>query len=353
MKILVDENIPAAEHYFGALGELHYLPGRAISRQHLRDVDILLLRSVTRVDRGLLEQTPVRFVGSCTAGIDHVDRDYLRQSGIAFAHAPGANARSVVEYVLSALCHLSQRLGRVDPGMSVGIVGVGNVGRRLYQLLDAIGFQCLLYDPLIEPVPGINWSTSLDQVLRADIVSLHTPLTTTGRHATHHMLAAQQLAELATDAILINSSRGAVVDNRALAQLLARRRDLGVVLDVWEPEPDINLSLMSRVTLATPHIAGYSYDGKLRGTEMVYRELCKYLDVTLQPGLAEQHEGEPLMAVSGWPALCRKMLAIYDIALDDRRMRQHLLNTPGHGSEFERLRRDYPVRREAAYCERR
>lgn len=348
MKLLVDENIPAAEQYFGGIGELHYMPGRAISRQDLHDVEILLLRSVTRVDRELLQHTPVRFVGSCTAGVDHIDRDYLRQSGIAFAHAPGANARSVVEYVLSALCHLSQQQGRVEPGMSVGIVGLGNVGRRLYQLLDAIGFECMAYDPLIPAVPGFNWLTSLEQVLRADIISLHTPLTTSGRYATRHMLTAQQLAGLGSDAILINSSRGAVVDNRALVQVLPQRPDLGVVLDVWEPEPDIDLSLMSRVALATPHIAGYSYDGKLRGTDMVYRELCQYLDIEPQAGLAEQQQAEPLLATSGWRALCDKMLSIYDIAHDDRSMRECLLNTGNPGGEFERLRRDYPVRREAS-----
>jgi erythronate-4-phosphate dehydrogenase len=351
VKILVDENIPAAEQYFGAIGELHYLPGRVISRQDLHDVDVLLVRSVTRVDRELLQHTPVRFVGSCTAGVDHIDRDYLQQSGIAFAHAPGANARSVVEYVLSALCHLSQQ-GRVDPGMSVAIVGVGNVGRRLYHLLDAIGFECMAYDPLIPAAPGFNWLTSFEQVLRADIISLHTPLTTSGPYATRHRFAAEQLAGLGRDAILINSSRGAVVDNQALLQLLPQRQDLAVVLDVWEPEPDIDLSLMSRVALATPHIAGYSYDGKLRGTKMVYRELCRYLDIELPPGLAEEPQAEPLLASSGWRALCDKMLSIYDIASDDRSMRECLLNTSSPGSDFERLRRDYPVRREAAYCDR-
>ena len=147
MKLLFDENITAAEHYFGHLGQMCSRPGRAISPQDLQDVDVLLVRSVTQVDRALLAASPVRFVGSCTAGVDHIDLDYLAEAGIAFAHAPGANARSVVEYVLSALCYLSRQRGRVAPGNSVGIIGLGNVGARLYRLLDAIGFECLATTP--------------------------------------------------------------------------------------------------------------------------------------------------------------------------------------------------------------
>ena len=205
------------------------------------------------------------------------------------------------------------------------------------------------YDPLIPWRSGINLQVSLEQVLRADIISLHVPLTHGTAHGTYHMLAADQLAALSRGAILINSARGAVVDNQALGRLLQQRHDLGVVLDVWEHEPKIDLSLMAQVDLATPHIAGYSYDGKLRGTELVYQGLCRYLGVELPARNAGGAQSDPLLAESGWDVLCGKMLSIYDIAADDRRMRDCLVDLDSTVSEFERLRRQYPVRREAAY----
>ncbi len=350
MKLVIDENIPAAETLFGEFGELILLPGREITKARVRDADVLLVRSVTPVNRELLNGSNVGFVGSCTAGVDHIDRQYLALAGIHFAHAPGANARSVVEYVLSALCRLGTDCSRVRPGMSVGIFGLGNVGGRLYRLLTNCGFNCLGYDPYLKSECGMVLASDPGQLLRADIITLHTPLTRNNEHPTYHLIGPAELASLPQNAILINSSRGAVLDNRALAQLLPQRRDLAVVLDVWENEPLIDRALMGLTALATPHIAGYSYDGKLLGAEMVCRQLRNWCDAT--PGSNDTliHETEALPLDEGWEALCLRMLSVYDIAEDDRRMRAALGEEDHYGSVFEQLRRDYPLRREAMFA---
>jgi erythronate-4-phosphate dehydrogenase len=349
LKIVLDENIPGAEELFGPFGEVRKLPGRRIGATDVLSADILLVRSVTRVDEQLLAGSQVRFVGSCTTGVDHIDQQYLGDAGIAFAHAPGANAQSVVEYVLSALCRLAIDSSRVEPGMSVGIVGLGNVGGRLYRLLSACGFHCIGYDPLIEPPPGFTLAESLAQVLCADIVSLHTPLTRSGRYATAHMLGAEQLAALPVGGILINSSRGAVVDNQALSDVLKRRRDLAVVLDVWEREPVIDLELMHQVTLATPHIAGYSYDGKLLGSKMVADALANWVRGQVRPKTGTTRDNQCSPPAKNWPELCQAMLAVYDIAQDDSRMRKTLASAVDPGVVFEQLRREYPIRHEAGF----
>ncbi len=350
MKLVIDENIPAAAAVFGEFGELCLVPGREITSATLRDADVLLVRSVTRVGRDLLDGSRVRFVGSCTAGVDHVDQQYLAQANIGFAHAPGANARSVVEYVFSALCRLAVDQGRVKPGMSVGIFGLGNVGGCLYKVLEACGFRCLGYDPFLSEGSGMKLASDPKQLLQADIVTLHTPLTRDTAHPTYHLLGSSELASLPRNAVLINSSRGAVVDNNALRRLLPRRRDLAVVLDVWENEPSIDLALMDLVTLATPHIAGYSYDGKLLGARVVARHLFNWLGGAQDSDHVQGAEPEQLPLAGSWSRLCQSMLGVYDIAADDRRMRA-ALGAPGdHGAAFERLRRDYPIRREVRFA---
>lgn len=352
MKLVIDENIPEAEALFGEFGEISLLPGRDITNARVLDADVLLVRSVTRVNRELLNGSAVGFVGSCTAGVDHIDQQYLVQAGIHFAHAPGANARSVVEYVLSALCRLGTDFGRVRPGMSVGIFGLGNVGGRLYRLLTACGFDCIGYDPYIERECGMTLASDPGQLLQADIITLHTPLTRNNEHPTYHMIGLAELASLPHNAILVNSSRGAVLDNRALVQLLPQRRDLTVVLDVWEHEPLIDRALMDLTALATPHIAGYSYDGKLLGAEMVRQQLGNWRDAVPGRGDTLINETEALPLSGSWDVLCQRMLSVYDIAQDDKRMRTALSGEDDYGPIFEQLRRDYPLRREAMFAAR-
>mgnify|MGYP001816158589 FL=1 len=353
MKIVADENIPCVEQAFASLGEVTLLPGRGMQAADVRDADVLLVRSVTRVDASLLDHSAVRFVGSATIGFDHVDRAYLRERGIGFSTAPGSNATSAAEYVISVLMVLSAQQGIELAGRTVGIIGCGNVGSRVQQRLTALGMHCLVNDPPLQAQGGHDDFVPLEAVLQADVVTLHVPLETAGDNPTFHLVNAQRLQQLRPGAIFINTARGAVADNRALDDVLGRRDDLTVVLDVWENEPAISTSLLKKVALGTPHIAGYSIDGKLRGTAMIYQAACEYLDVP-----AEWHAGDAIAAAPAIRltpdsqedvlAIVREaVLAVYDVRADDARLRETLaLPDAERSTAFDALRKNYPVRRE-------
>ncbi len=353
MKIIADENIPCVEQAFASLGEVTLLPGRGMKAEQVRAADILLVRSVTRVDASLLQGSSVRFVGSATIGFDHVDRDFLQQRDIGFATAPGSNATSAAEYVVSALMVLSGQKGFGLAGKTVGIIGCGNVGSRVRRKLAVLGMDCLVNDPPLQASAGDDGFVSLDEVLQADIVTLHVPLIKDGPHPTAHLINAAVLERLKAGAILVNTSRGAVADNRALDALLATRDDLSVVLDVWENEPAISATLLQKVALGTAHIAGYSYDGKLRGTEMICRAACDYFAMPVQWRATDElaraasidlrnHDTDDVHALAR-----AAVLACYDVREDDARLRAALsLPATERARAFDRLRKDYPLRRE-------
>ncbi len=350
MRIIADENIPMVEEFFADLGEVVRLPGRSMAAEDLRGADALLVRSVTKVNQALLAESKVRFVGTCTIGVDHLDRDYLDSAGITWASAPGCNANSVVEYVYAALAHLDiDWLGR-----RVGIIGCGNVGGLLYKRLRAQGVECRCYDPFLslEQNPDL---TDLDSVLDCDIVCLHTPYTTRGPHPTHHLISTEELRKLRPGALLLNGGRGPVVDNAALLAHLESGANLQVVLDVWEPEPDISRPLLRQVDLGSPHIAGYSYDGKVKGTEMIYQALCRHLGQKPTKELSDQlpaleNNHCRIRANDPWLAVRNAIEQVYAIAADDRQLRA-LAQRADEGEEsfgkgFDALRKHYPVRRE-------
>jgi erythronate-4-phosphate dehydrogenase len=355
MKIVADENIPAVAQAFGTLGEVTLLPGRSLRARDLRAADILLVRSVTRVGRELLADSPVRFVGSATIGFDHVDRDYLQSRAIGFATAPGSNATSAAEYVVSALLALGAREGFELARRSVGIVGCGNVGSRVRDRLAVLDCDCLINDPPLRERGGHDEFIGLDAILQADIISVHVPLERAGRHPTRHLINAPFLQRMKPGAVLINTSRGAVIDNAALNAVLARRRDLRVVLDVWEGEPAIDCALLEKVALGTAHIAGYSLDGKLRGTEMIYRAACDHFGCTARwdaTAVLPAVDNLDLRDSAGGDDLERLRAAVfhaYDIRNDDARLRGLLQLPPARRpAAFDRLRKEYPVRREFA-----
>ncbi len=353
MKIIADENIPCVEQAFASLGEVSLLPGRGMQPEQVRDADILLVRSVTAVDQRLLEGSSVRFVGSATIGFDHVDRAYLQQQGIGFATAPGCNAVSAAEYVVAALLVMAQRKDFDLKDKTVGIIGCGNVGSRVRSKLAVLGMRCVVNDPPLQAQGGHDDFVSLDEVLQADVITVHVPYIRDGLYPTHHLIDALEMQKLQPDALFINTSRGAVTDNRALNNLLAERNDLSVVLDVWEGEPAINTELLERVDLGTPHIAGYSLDGKLRGTEMIYQAACEYFG---QPGQWRAADNLPEGAViepgetedvSVVVQLRTAVSGCYDICADDARLRDMLaLPADEQPAYFDRLRKEYPVRRE-------
>lgn len=352
MRIVADENIPGVAELFAPLGEVECYPGRQFDNAICRDADIVLVRSITSVNAQLLAGSRVQFVGSATIGIDHLDIEYLRKRNIAWANAPGSNADSVVEYVLSALCRLDGAFQHLIHGARVGIVGMGNVGSRLYRRLLELGIHCIGYDPLLAPdtYPDLR---SMDEVLGCDFICLHTPLTHNGPFPSFHMLDEERLQRLATGTTLLSAGRGAVVDNDALLNLLQQRHDISVVLDVWEGEPEINIELMKRVDLATPHIAGYSYDGKRNGAQMIYHSCCQVLGVDAQT--TELRGGDetliPLQVTSRGSTIDTirdAVLSVYDIARDDQRLRGAMLHQGAAcvADTFDQLRKDYPVRRE-------
>ena len=355
MNIVADENIPEAARLFSAIGQVTKVNGRALSADQLVDTDILLVRSVTCVDRSLLAGSQVKFVASATIGIDHLDTEYLDSEGIAYCNAPGCNADSVVDYVISVLCTIDGALKTVLAGGLVGIIGFGNVGSRLYHRLQCLNVNCVVYDPLL-PRECCDDFGSLDDVLAADVVCCHAPLTTKGEHPSFHLLDADRLGALKQGALLISAGRGAVIDNIALLELLAQRGDLQVALDVWENEPAINQFLMAKVDIATPHIAGYSFDGKLAGTKMILSSCLAFLGKDKRDDIFEGDRADGLHIASHWSveeAIKQAVLSCYAVANDDARLRGALNTAAGDNNraalEFDRLRKHYPVRRELAY----
>jgi erythronate-4-phosphate dehydrogenase len=342
LTIVADENMPNLQRLFGACGNITALPGRAICADDLVDCDILLVRSVTRVDAALLAASPVQFVGSATIGTDHIDRDYLASRQIAFAHAPGCNAASVVQYDLAALALLR-------PGWRsarIGVLGGGNVGSRVAAQLAALGAAVVVCDPLLRQTDSGQRLVGLESLLGCDIVLLHAPLTTTGSHPTHHLIGAAELAALRSGALLLNAGRGGVIDNRALLEFLQGGAALTVALDVWEDEPQINHELVEQVALATPHIAGYSDQGRSNGSAMVAAELYSYLGLAI--GALGEQRPAPL-ALGEMTDLNTAIIASYDPRQDDRRLRAALAgcrDAAGRAAAFDQLRRDYPKRLE-------
>ncbi|HHP7238833.1 4-phosphoerythronate dehydrogenase [Longibacter sp.] len=363
LSLLADENIPLAREAFQTFGSVTTRPGRDISREHLQEVDVLLVRSVTQVDANLLAGTPVRFVGSATIGTDHVDRAWLVDRNITFAHAPASNADSVADYVVTIALHLASRRQANLEARTVGVIGCGNTGSRVARRLRELGTSVLMNDPPLAEDAEENGTdhayVSLDHIVdAADVLSLHTPLTVDGRHPTHHLIDGNVMDRLRPNTWLINTSRGAVVDNAALLHRLKKGDSpIGAVaLDVWENEPTPDTSLLRRVDVATPHVAGYAYDGKVRGTAMLYRALCQFLGVapawSPEATVAPTHPADlrlspPDARLPRTEYLVHLAEAACDVRGDHRRLRG-ILDVPDaeQGAFFSHLRKTYPRRRE-------
>ena len=350
MKIVADENIPLLQGFFAELGEITTAPGRSINAAMLRDADVLLVRSVTQVNEALLKGSAVKFVGTCTIGTDHIDQAYLAAQGIRFASAPGCNATGVMNYVLSALLCLAEYKGCALQDLSVGILGVGNVGSRLVAALNALDMQVIAYDPYVE---GYQDASLRERLLQCDVVTLHVPFTAEGEHATWHLINAQNLQKMRQDACLINASRGDVVDNAALSAHLHGHPQFNAILDVWENEPCPDPQLMAQCLFASPHIAGYSQDGKWQGTAMIYQALTDAFGLPQRQKLAQMLPEPSLRKLSfsaeANPAyiLKKAIRASYDIRDDDMRMRAlRGFDNKERAKAFDHLRKHYPERRD-------
>lgn len=348
MKILVDENMPYARDLFSRLGEVTAVPGRPIPVAQLADADALMVRSVTKVNESLLAGKPIKFVGTATAGTDHVDEAWLKQAGIGFSAAPGCNAIAVVEYVFSALLMLAERDGFTLTDRTVGIVGVGNVGSRLQARLNAWGVKTLLCDPPRADRGDNETFHSLESLIQnADILTFHTPLYLEGPYKTLHLASGDLIRRLKPGTILINACRGEVVDNDALLRCLAQGQQLSTVLDVWEPEPDLNVELLKQVDIGTAHIAGYTLEGKARGTTQVFEAFSQFIGQPQQIPLDTLLPAADIGAISLTGTLDQAILKrlvhlVYDVRRDDALLR----SVAGMAGEFDKLRKHYAERRE-------
>jgi erythronate-4-phosphate dehydrogenase len=347
MRIVADPSIPFVQEAFGPLGEVRLVPGREIMARAVRGADALLVRSVTPVNPALLDGSPVKFVATATIGTDHVDQAYLSAKGIGFASAQGSNANSVAEYVVAAMLEMARRQKFRLHDKTLGVIGVGNVGSRVVRNTQALGMRVLQNDPPRACAEKGSQFVPLERLFaEADIITLHVPLTREGPDETFHLFDKDRLATLKLrKPILINTSRGAVVDNKALLKAIDGEWLGGVVLDVWENEPNISPELLDVVDLATPHIAGYSFDGKVNGTRMIYEAACRFF--RLQPIWTPDLPPPPVphieLTVSSGEddeeVLRRIVQRIYDITADDAALRKSILT-------FDKLRAEYPIRRE-------
>lgn len=348
MRILADEALPNAEEVFSVFGSVDLKAGRQITAADVASADALIIRSVTRVDADLLAQAQkLKFVGTATAGFDHVDVPLLRSRGIAFSTAPGSNSASVGDYVLSALLVLSQRYGFELQGRSIGIVGCGHTGTQVQKKAQALGMRTLLRDPPLAKAGAAKYGASLADILKCDFVSLHVPLNMDGPYRTWHLIGAEELAAMAEGSFLINASRGPVVDNQALLQCL-QRGHLHAWLDVFEGEPAIKVrELLPLVDGATAHIAGYSFESKRRAAFMLGQQLARVLHMQPREVMSvpePEIESINLGRISGMDLdlLRRLVFAVYDVRRDCSLFRQYFTDA----ASFDLLRKNYRERRE-------
>jgi erythronate-4-phosphate dehydrogenase len=354
MKIIADENIPFVKECFASIGDVQTLSGRQITPEAVADVDCLLVRSITPVNEKLLAGSKVKFVATATIGFEHVDVDYLKNRGIGFASAPGSNANSVADYLVAALLSVAQKHKITLEGKSIGVVGVGNVGSKVAKKCVALGMTVKLNDPPLSRRTGDVKYRPLNELFDCDFITLHTPLTREGQDKTYHLADEKFFASLKTGCVFINTCRGAVHDTAALKAAIKNEKLGAVILDVWENEPNIDCELLRLVDISTPHIAGYSLDGKIGGMIMIYNAACEHF------GLKPKHKIEDFLPPPTVPQITidkidtnsQKLLheiirQVYVINRDDFNTREIAMVEPEkRGKFFDDLRKNYPVRRE-------
>jgi len=354
MKIVADANIPFVKECFSSIGEVTTIGGREMTPWNVADADILLVRSITPVGVDLLAGSKVRFVGTATIGFDHIDLGFLESNNIGFASAPGSNANSAAEYVIAGLLDIGQKYAIDLDGRSIGIIGVGNVGSRVAKKCAAMGMDVYLNDPPLQRQTGDVKYLPLEKLYDCDFITFHTPLAFEGRDKTYHLADEKFFKSLKHRCVFVNASRGGVVDSSSLKSAIKSGRLRAVALDVWENEPDIDIELLKMIDIGTPHIAGYSLDGKIAGLIMIYQAACEYFslepkydmeDFLPEPSVSEFKVNQNV--TNEQDALLSAVQKIYRIDKDDARLRR-VLDKPAEdrGKYFDGLRKNYHVRRE-------
>ena len=347
MKFIIDDKIPYIKGALEPFGEVLYLPGSGTTPEVVKDADALITRTRTICNEKLLNGSGVKFIATATIGFDHIDTHYCEKAGISWTNAPGCNSKSVEQYIASALFVISQKMGFSLKGKTIGIVGVGQVGSKVAKICEIFGMKVLLNDPPRARTEGPRQFVSLDQIKHeADLITLHVPLNMEGEDATFHLAGPAFFDGLGRKPVIINSCRGEVVDNQSAKTALKQGKISALMLDCWENEPDIDLELLGQCILATPHIAGYSRDGKAKGTTMSIQAVSRFFNLGIDHWQAKNVElpektnlNLDETGLTEEQILARAVLSTYDIRGDDQNLRKN-------PSRFEQLRGDYPVRRE-------
>jgi len=354
MRIIADANIPFVAECFSSVGDVTVVEGRQITPGIVADADVLLVRSITPVGADLLAGSRVRFVATATIGLDHIDVDFLQRNNVGFASAPGSNANSAAEYVIAGLLEIGQIHDLDLEGKSIGIIGAGNVGGRVARKCAALGMEVRLNDPPLQRQTADPKYLPLEELFGCDFITCHTPLTFAGQDKTYHLADEKFFKSLKIECVLVNASRGSVVDTGALKTAIRAERFRAVVLDVWENEPLIDTELLQMVDIGTPHIAGYSLDGKIAGMIMIYGAACKHFSLEQKFGIEDflPEPAVPKLRVSQnirseQEAISSAVQKVYNVDRDDARLRR-ISDMPRQerGTHFDGLRKNYPVRRE-------
>jgi len=354
VKIIADANIPFVKECFSLLGDVEAVVGRELKPEQLKNADCLLVRSVTKVNEELLAGSSVKFVATATIGTEHIDQQYLKAQGIGFAAAPGSNANSVADYLTAAILYVGEKYNVKLEGAGIGIVGVGNVGSKVEKKCSALGMEVVCNDPpLARQTPDEKYRP-LEELFDCDFITLHTPLTFEGIDKTFHLADKNFFKSLKDGCIFINTARGALADTNAIKAAIEAGRLKATVLDVWENEPNIDNELLRMVDISTPHIAGYSLDGKVAGMIMIYQAACKFFGIEAKNSIDDflPAPGVPEITIGPGGGNQQKLLhetvqRVYEISRDDSSARE-ILTAPEseRGRFFDDLRKNYPVRRE-------
>ncbi len=347
LRIIADNKIPFLEGALEQKTQVSYMPGGKINRKHLLNADAMIIRTRTKCDEGLLYGTPVKFIASATIGYDHIDTDYCASQGIRWTNAPGCNSGSVRQYIASALATIISQEKSIFSELTLGIVGVGNVGKKIENMARTLGMKVLLNDPPRERMEGSGSFTDLEHLIGAsDIITMHVPLIKTGPYKTLHMADENFFSKIKKGAWLINSSRGEVCQTQALTSALKNKQLAGAIVDVWENEPAIDEGLLNLVHVATPHIAGYSADGKANGTAMSVQAISRFFDLKMDnwypeivPAAPNNHIDISCDKKSMEEVFTEVSLFAYDIVSDSQKLKSSL-------ATFEEQRGSYPIRRE-------
>lgn len=338
MKVIVDNRIPFIKGAIEQIAdEVIYTPGKEFTPQLIKDADALIIRTRTKCNRELLKGSNVRFIATATIGFDHIDTDFCKEAGIKWTNAPGCNSASVAQYLQSSLLLLKQLKGKKLANMTIGIIGVGNVGNKVAQVAREMGMQILLNDlPREDNESSTDFSSLQTLVENCDILTFHTPLYNEGKYKTFHLADTAFFHSLKRRPVIINTSRGEVIDTAALLKALDTGTVSDAIIDVWENEPEINLALLDKALISTPHIAGYSADGKANATRMSLNALCHYFGIVPNYQI---NPPEPKNVDITVGSMEEAYLQMYDPRKDSDALK-------ANPEAFEKLRGDYPLRRE-------